>query len=385
MSNPEHVELARQGTAALREWVTLCDSSLLDLSGADLTNAFLYQAPLGGADLRRALLLGASLQGADLSFARLQWADLSGAHLVGANLYGAKLGGATLVDCALEGATLDRARLRGANLEQAGLVGAEIARCRFLGSRLADAEMGLNTFRRVDLSGALGLEVVRHAAPSSIALDTLSASRGRIPESFLRGCGLQDWEIKNAQLYREDLTDAQLVDVAYEVARLRTDPAQSFYSAFISHSSKDKPFARRLHDALQERGVRCWLDEKQILPGDNVPKAIAEGIRIWDKMILCASQNSLKESWWVDHEMESAVAKERKLAKSGDLVLIPVNLDGYMFGDEWQSPWREKIRDRHAADFTADENFDEELERLVTALRADSFARQAPPTPKIGA
>jgi hypothetical protein len=30
---------------------------------------------------------------------------------------------------------------------------------------------------------------------------------------------------------------------------------------------EDKLFARRLHDTLQGRGIRCWLDEKQMLPG----------------------------------------------------------------------------------------------------------------------
>jgi hypothetical protein len=35
-----------------------------------------------------------------------------------------------------------------------------------------------------------------------------------------------------------------------------------FFSCFISYSSLDKPFAVRLHDALQSNGIRCWLDEK---------------------------------------------------------------------------------------------------------------------------
>jgi hypothetical protein len=31
-----------------------------------------------------------------------------------------------------------------------------------------------------------------------------------------------------------------------------------FYSCFISYSHDDKSFARRLHDQLQMRGIRCW-------------------------------------------------------------------------------------------------------------------------------
>src|ERR1039457_224253 len=46
--------------------------------------------------------------------------------------------------------------------------------------------------------------------------------------------------------------------------------AIEFYSCFISYSHAEKPFAYRLHDTLQSRGIRCWLDEHQVLPGDAI-------------------------------------------------------------------------------------------------------------------
>ena len=58
----------------------------IDLSGADLSGAY-----LSGADLSRA-----NLSGADLSRANLSGADLYGAYLSGADLYGAYLSGANL-------------------------------------------------------------------------------------------------------------------------------------------------------------------------------------------------------------------------------------------------------------------------------------------------
>ena len=70
-----------------------------NLSGADLSGAYLYGANLSGADLSGANLYvanlswanlsGANLSGANLSWANLSGADLSGADLSGANLYGA--------------------------------------------------------------------------------------------------------------------------------------------------------------------------------------------------------------------------------------------------------------------------------------------------------
>ena len=75
-----------------------------NLSGADLSGAYLRGADLSGADL-----IGAYLRGADLSGAYLRGAYLIGADLSGANLRGADLSGAYL-----RGADLSGAYLRGA-------------------------------------------------------------------------------------------------------------------------------------------------------------------------------------------------------------------------------------------------------------------------------
>ncbi len=47
-----------------------------------------------------------------------------------------------------------------------------------------------------------------------------------------------------------------------------------------------------LHDALQGRGVRCWRDEKQMLPGDDIYEQLDRGIRLWDKVLRCCSRHS---------------------------------------------------------------------------------------------
>ena len=51
------------------------------------------------------------------------------------------------------------------------------------------------------------------------------------------------------------------------------------------YAHEDKLFARRLHDALQGRGVRCWLDEKQMLPGDDIYEQVDRGIRLWKAVV----------------------------------------------------------------------------------------------------
>ena len=69
---------------------------------------------------------------------------------------------------------------------------------------------------------------------------------------------------------------------------------------------------------------------------------------------LCASKNSLT-SWWVEDEIKTTLEKERALRKErGKLThkLIPLNLDGYMFTDEWDfGVLANEIKSRVAANF----------------------------------
>ena len=99
--------------------------------------------------------------------------------------------------------------------------------------------MGWTLFADLNLSVATGLEEIKHSGPSTIGIDTIYKSNGKIPEVFLRGAGISD----NFITYI-----GSLVGRAIE-----------FYSCFISYNHKDKQFARGLHDTLQGRGIRCWL------------------------------------------------------------------------------------------------------------------------------
>ena len=79
------------GKETIKEAVIEAKNSEVDLSGANLRGANLYEVDLSGADLYEADLSGANLYEADLSGADLSEANLSEANLYGANLNGAEL------------------------------------------------------------------------------------------------------------------------------------------------------------------------------------------------------------------------------------------------------------------------------------------------------
>jgi uncharacterized protein YjbI with pentapeptide repeats len=362
-------------------WADLSEAFLAEanLSRADLNDAALCGADLRGAKLHRADLGGADLAGANLSYKfddLRSRVDLSGANLRGARLFQTDLRGANLSDADLLVANLEGANLSGANLNQANLRGADLENAnlhgaKLVGTNLDQAKIAYTNFGYVDLSRTIGLDAVRHIGPAEIGISTIYRSGGNISEPFLRGAGVPEPFIG----YMKSLVAAM---APYE-----------FYSCFISYSHADKAFARRLYDMLQSKGVRCWLDEHQLLPGDDIYHEVDRGIRLWDKMLLCCSENSLK-SWWVDNEIGTAFEKEQQLMKEREgkvHVLVPLNLDGYLFSDKWKSGYQAQVRRRLAADFTESgedmKKFDEQVERLIKALRADEGAREKPPKQRL--
>ncbi len=358
MANPEHLAILKQGVEAWNAWREEnpeIEPELweVDLQGADLQGADLDDANLDDARLDRARLDGASLDRTSLQGARLNHASLVGTSLVGAHLDDARLDDASFVRARLRGARLHRARLDRAQLDHASL-----DRASFGGAHLDDASLGWTAIADVDLSQCKGLETVEHVGPSNIATKTLERTaeglandpslRGMI-ETFFRGAGVPE----------DLLTDWFALRIANPI---------EFYSCFISYSHEDKSFARRLYAGLQAHGIRCWLDEKDLRPGDVMIDAITNAIRLRDKVVLCCSLASLT-SGWVDQELAAALEIERRKAKK---IIIPLDLDGFLF-DGWEGGKAPLVRERVAADFTGWESdnakFEAQFERMVKALR----------------
>jgi hypothetical protein len=308
MANPEHFKILMEGIDAWNQWRKEHQEIAPGLSGAVLPGAVLTEAELSGADLRGADLRGAVLVGAMLLDAHLAQADLRGAILIEADLSGAHLDGSD-----------------------------------FTGARVGRTVFGDN-----DLSKVKGLETVQHKGPSTLGIDTIYKTKGDIPEAFLRGAGVPEDFI----VYMRSLVGKAI----------------EFYSCFISYSSKDNDFTQRLHSDLQQKGVRCWFAPEDLKIGDKFRTRIDESIRIYDKLMVVLSENSIR-SPWVEDEVEAALEKEHKQKK---LVLFPIRLDDAVM--ETDEAWAASLRrTRHIGDFRPWKDHDQyqkSFERLLRDLKA---------------
>jgi hypothetical protein len=348
MDDRKHLAKLKDGVDAWNHWRRKSPEIQPNLRGVDLRGANLSGADLRGANLGWAHLTGvtlsrAQLNGANLRAPRLLRADLSGANLCGANLRGAHISGTNL---------------NGADLSTADLSSADFYEVDLSGAKLIKTYVGHTVFANTDLSAVEGLDCVDHAGPSSVSLDTIYKSKGKIPHGFLRGCGVPEEFIEYM---------AFLVGTGIES-----------YSLFISYSTQDEEFARRLHADLQANGVRCWFAPHNIKGGEKIHLQIDEAIRIYDRLLLVLSPASMA-SEWVGEEIALACKKEKEQGKE---VLFPIGLCPYSEIRKWKlfnadigKDSARDIREYHIPDFTNWEDhkaYKKAFDRLLADLKGKS-------------
>jgi hypothetical protein len=354
MANPEHLQILQQGVVTWNAWRDNHRDILPELS----------EARLEGADLREAFLAIGSLSKANLEGADLRRADFLKADLYRANLYEANLAGADLSGANLYGACLDKADLSGATLG-----GAVLFRTSLVGANFSQARLYETIFTDTTLTAVQGLETCVHYGPSILDPRTLARS-GPLPLAFLRGCGLNEWEIEATKLYQPGLTPTQINDVVYRIYGLRADPLIQFYSCFISYASQDQTFVERLYEDLQNKGVRCWEASKDMKIGDRIRDTIDQQIRLREKLLVVLSSASMHSSW-VEDEVEAALEEERTRPERRT-VLVPIEIDNAI--EDTTHAWVRTIkRTRHIGDFTHwhdDGEYKKALGQLLQDLKA---------------
>jgi hypothetical protein len=215
----------------------------------------------------------------------------------------------------------------------------------------------------LDLSTCTGLESVVHHAPSEVSVSTLYKSRGKIPSVFLEGCGVPD----NLITYLGSLTGQSF----------------EFYSCFISHSTKDEEFARRLHSRLRDAKLRVWFAPEDMKGGETVIEQIDDAIRLHDKLLLVLSGHSMASDW-VTEEVRRARDREKR---EGVKVLFPIRIVPFEAVLQWScfdsdtgTDLARAVRAIHIPDFTNwrdHDAFEAAFQSLLEDLRASDAVSEA--------
>ena len=328
MANPEHVEIVKAGKEAIDAWRK--------------------ERPVEKLDLRGANLIRANFERADLWRAALERADLELANLTDSNLSQANLERANLSEANLERANLEHANLRGANLSRA-----DLRDVNFMW-----AEVAATLFADVDLSSALHIDNVDHAAPTTIGIDTLLKSGGKLPDLFLRGCGV------NPLLQQVIVGEEPArTDAYYELVSTRG----ILQTCFLSYAEADRgAFVDQLVRALRDSSVSYWYAREHGTRGRKIEEQIDQQIELMDRVLVICSKASIESDWCL-FEIDRARELQKK---RGETVLFPVAMDNALW--EWKSPRATALMDVLAADFreaTEGDAFDAEFEKLVAGLR----------------
>lgn len=170
-----------------------------------------------------------------------------------------------------------------------------------------------------------------------------------LPQVFLRGIGLPE----------------NFIDYLPSLLEI---PIQ-YYSCFISYSNKDELFAKRIHNDLQNNGVRCWFAPEDMKTGDKIRDTIYAAIKVRDKLLVILSKDSIN-SEWLEEEVEKALAEEQKLGKR---ILFPIRIDDSVM--ETDKAFVQKIKNNtHIGDFTKwkePEEYKKVFDRLLRDLKVD--------------
>lgn len=306
MADIKHLRLLRKGQRAWNSWRQKNPEIPPDLSETTVKSWIdsYYQCDLGIGLAKKRL----NLSGVDFKRTRFDGCNMQGSDFTKSNLTGA-----VFEDC-------------------------DLSECKF------DASIWSKTILiNCNLKNVAGLENVNHHSSSVLDHMTLTMNP-RMNVRFLRGVGLSDSMID----YLPSLT-AQPID---------------FYTCFISYSSKDEEFVRRLHADLQDNGVRCWYAPEDMKIGDKIRDSIDQAIRVREKLLLVLSQDSINSSW-VENEVETALEEEGRVKRS---ILFPIMIDNCLFDTE--KAWASSIRrTRHIGGFSEWRNLDSYAVSFARLLR----------------
>jgi SpoVK/Ycf46/Vps4 family AAA+-type ATPase len=131
--------------------------------------------------------------------------------------------------------------------------------------------------------------------------------------------------------------------------------------AFLCHSSADKEIVRDLYTRLKREGFEPWLDEENLLPGQDWELEISKAVRASHVVIVCLSNASTNKEGFIQKEIKYAldVADEKP---EGAIFIIPLRLEDCVVP--------ERLRRWHWVNFFDERGYGKLREALIARFKA---------------
>jgi hypothetical protein len=135
-----------------------------------------------------------------------------------------------------------------------------------------------------------------------------------------------------AQVVMRGLAAGQPVEIEY-LGIFYPDPVRGFHfeprpesHVFLAYVKEDAPLAERLYETLEAEGFRPWMDVRNLVPGQNWPRAIERAIECSDFFVPCLSSRSVNKWGGFQSEIRYALDCARRVPLD-DIFIVPVRLD----------------------------------------------------------
>jgi internalin A len=147
----------------------------------------------------------------------------------------------------------------------------------------------------------------------------------------------------------------------YSIRELLDGIDELNFDVFLSHDSRDKPAVRELAKLLRQRGVRPWLDEMYLTPGEPWKRELVEAVEFCRTVAVLLGPSGIGP--WELEEARLALDEAVRLKKR----LIPVLLPNAAEPSELLPPEWRMLEQRTRVDFRTG-FLDEKLDSLCRGI-----------------
>ena len=142
---------------------------------------------------------------------------------------------------------------------------------------------------------------------------------------------------------------------------------------FLAHAEVDKPDVRALYQRLREAGFQPWIDDEDIIPGQNKREEIPRAIKESDLFIACLSSRSVNQAGDLMRQLRQSLDRMAEMPP-GEIYLVPLKLDRCEIPNLQRHEEGIKLQDYQSLDYFAEDGWD----KLLKTIRTKSETTQQP-------